>query len=187
MVLNVSVSQEACPLNLAPTASTTATLAMGDALAIVLMMRKGFTIKDFVKSHPGGALGKQLLTVDNIMRSGDALPKVSIVATHDRVLREIENKKLGFTAVCDLDDKLDGIITDGDLRRAMIKFGKDIFEKSAADLMTHGAKTIKADSLAVEALRIMEQYTIADLLITNDKNSPIGVVDIKIFLKAGVI
>ena len=97
VVLNVSVSKEACPLNLAPTASTTATLAMGDALAIVLMMRKGFTVKDFAKSHPGGALGKQLLTIDSLMRSGNAVPKVSIVADYNQVLTEIENKKLGFT------------------------------------------------------------------------------------------
>jgi len=187
VVLNVSVTQEACPLNLAPTASTTATLAMGDALAIVLMMRKGFTVKDFVKSHPGGTLGKQLLTVDSIMRSGNALPKVSTNTAYDQVLTEIENKKLGFTAVCNQDGKLSGIITDGDLRRAIIKYGKDVFTKAASDLMTSGAKTIKANSLAVEALRIMEQYAIADLLITDNQNSPIGVVDLKDLLKAGII
>ena len=187
VVINVSVSKEACPLNLAPTASTTATLVMGDALAIVLMMRKGFTVKDFAKSHPGGTLGKQLLTIDNLMRSGNAVPRISTTASYDQVLTEIENKKLGFTTVCGSDNKLAGIITDGDLRRAIIKYGKDIFDKSASDLMTGGAKTIKANSLAVEALRVMEQYAIADLLITDDQNSPIGVVDLKDLLRAGVI
>jgi arabinose-5-phosphate isomerase len=151
------------------------------------MTSKGFTVKDFVKSHPGGTLGKQLLTVDSIMRSGNALPKVFIDASYDHVLSEIENKKLGFTIVCNKDGKLAGIITDGDLRRAIIKYSKDVFTQSARDLMTGGAKTIKANSLAVEALRLMEQHTIADLLITDDQNIPIGVVDLKDLLKAGVI
>jgi len=187
IVLDISVSQEACPFNLAPTASTTATLAMGDAIAIVLMMQKGFTVKDFAKSHPGGMLGKQLLTVNSIMRSGTAVPKILTTTSYDQVLAEIENKKLGLTSVCDSDNKLVGIITDGDLRRATVKYGKDIFGKSAADLMTSGAKTIKADSLAVEALHTMEQYAISDVLITDDNNALIGVIDLKDLLKAGVI
>jgi arabinose-5-phosphate isomerase len=187
VVLDIGVSQEACPFNLAPTASTTATLAMGDAIAIVLMMQKGFTVKDFAKSHPGGTLGKQLLTVNSIMRSGTAIPITLTTTGYDQVLTEIESKKLGFTSVCSSDNKLVGIITDGDLRRAIVKYGKDVFAKSAIDLMTTGAKTIKADSLAVEALHIMEQYSISDLLITDDNNTPIGVIDLKDLLKAGII
>lgn len=187
IVLNISVSQEACPLNLAPTASTTAALAVGDALAVVLMMCKGFSVRDFVKSHPGGTLGKQLLTVSSIMRSGMALPTVSANASYDQVLTEIENKKLGFTAVCSTDNKLAGIITDGDLRRAITKWREDVFPKLASDLMTSNAKTINANSLAVEALRIMEQYSIADLLITDSQSKLVGVIDLKDLLRAGVI
>jgi len=187
VILNVSVTEEACPFNIAPTASTTAALAIGDALAIVLMQRKGFTVKDFARSHPGGSLGKQLLTVDTIMRSGEAVPKVKAGADYQSILKEIENKKLGFTAVCDEQEELIGVITDGDLRRAIMKWNKDIFGQKAKDIMTNSPKTIRASSLAVEALRTMEQYTIADLLITNDNHAPIGVVDLKDLLKAGVI
>lgn len=186
-VLNIGVSQEACPLNMVPTASTTAALAMGDALAIVLMTAKGFGIKDFVKSHPGGSLGKQLLTVDSIMRRGVSLPKVFLDTNYSQILTEIGNKKLGFTAVCDHKNKLIGVITDGDLRRAIVKYGQDVFSKPAVEIMTKNPKTIAANSLAVEALHIMEQYTIADLLITDENNSPVGVIDLKDLLKAGVI
>ena len=187
VILNVSVGQEACPFNLAPTASTTATLAVGDALAIVLMQRKGFTVKDFARSHPGGNLGKQLLTIDSIMRSGDKVPKVSIDAGYEIILSEIENKKLGFTTVCDKAGNLVGVITDGDLRRGLIKWGKDLFGHNAADMMSKNPKTIQANSLAVEALRIMEKYTVAVLIITDEHNAPVGVVDLKDLLKAGVI
>jgi arabinose-5-phosphate isomerase len=187
VILNIAVSQEACPFNIAPTASTTATLAMGDALAIVLMQHKGFGVKDFAKSHPGGAIGKQLLTIDSIMRSGNAVPKVSFDANYQQILDEIENKKLGFTAVCDSKEQLIGVITDGDLRRAIIKFQKNVFDKNASDIMTGNPKTIRANSLAVEALRIMDQYTVADLIITAANNSPVGVVDLKDLLKAGII
>ncbi len=187
IVLNIAVSQEACPLNIVPTASTTATLVMGDALAIVLMTRKGFSIKDFVKSHPGGSLGKQLLTVDSIMRSGNALPKVLFNANYSQVLAEIGNKKLGFTAVCNDQNKLIGVITDGDLRRATVKWDHDVFTKQASEIMSKDPKTIAANSLAVEALRIMEQYAISDLLIINEQDSPVGVIDLKDLLKAGVI
>ncbi len=187
VILNVNVSQEACPFNIAPTASTTATLAIGDALAIVLMQCKGFTVKDFARSHPGGSIGKQLLTIDTIMRSGEAVPKVQSDADYQQILEEIEKKKLGFTAVCDSQNKLIGVITDGDLRRALIKWNKDIFEQNAKSIMTANPKTIEANSLAVEALHIMEQYTIADLLIIDKNYSPVGVIDLKDLLKAGVI
>ncbi len=187
VILNVSVAQEACPFNLAPTASTTATLALGDALAIVLMQRKGFSVKDFARSHPGGSLGKQLLTIDGIMRSGNDVPKISMDAGYQQILNEIENKKLGFTAVCDNQGKLVGAITDGDLRRAIIKWDKDVFSHKASDLMSKNPKTIQANSLAVEALRTMEKYTIADLIITDESYAPVGVVDLKDLLKAGVI
>ena len=187
VILNIGVSQEACPFNIAPTASTTATLAMGDALAIVLMQHKGFGVKDFAKSHPGGSIGKQLLTIDSIMRSGNAVPKIAYDASYQQILDEIENKKLGFTAVCDKKEQLIGVITDGDLRRAIIKWQKNVFDKNASDIMTGNPKTIRANNLAVDALRTMDQYTIADLIITDLNNSPVGVVDLKDLLKAGII
>ena len=187
IVLNVGVTKEACPLNLAPTASTTATLAMGDALAIVLMQTKGFGVKDFVASHPGGSLGKQLLTIESIMRSGHAVPKIEIDTDYAKVLEEIGNKKLGFTAVCDKEGQLVGVITDGDLRRAIVKWSKEVFTKVAKDIMTSNPKTIQASCLAVEALRTMEQYAVSDLLIVDKNSSPIGVVDLKDLLRAGII
>ena len=187
VILDVSVIQEACPFNIAPTASTTATLAMGDALAIVLMQYKGFGVKDFAQSHPGGSIGKQILTIDSIMRSGNAVPQVASDADYQKILDEIEYKKLGFTAVCDLKGQLVGVITDGDLRRAIIKWHKDIFDKKANEIMTSNPKTIQADNLAVEALRTMDEYTIADLIITDKNNCPVGIVDLKDLLKAGII
>ncbi len=187
VILNIGISQEACPFNLAPTASTTATLAMGDALAIVLMQHKGFGVKDFAKSHPGGSIGKQLLTIDSIMRSGNAVPKIAFDTDYPQILDEIESKKLGFTAVCDSKGKLIGVITDGDLRRAIVKWQKNVFEKKASDIMTSNPKTIQASSLAVEALRTMDQFTIADLIITDQNNTPVGVIDLKDLLKAGII
>lgn len=187
IVLSIAVAQEACPFNIAPTASTTATLAMGDALAIVLMQNKGFTIKDFSKSHPGGSIGKQLLTIDSIMRSGEAIPQVKSNTNYQDILTEIEKKKLGFTTVCNENGKLIGVITDGDLRRGIIKWNSDVFSKKAIEIMTANPKTINANGLAVDALRAMEQYAIADLLVTDENNHPVGVVDLKDLLKAGII
>lgn len=186
-VVDVSVPREACPLNLAPTSSTTAALAMGDALAMVLMSKKGFKAEDFARSHPGGALGKQLITVREVMRFGGAVPAVQMHDGHGAILHEITDKKLGFTCVCNADGVLEGIITDGDLRRALITWGPDLFERSAKEIMTRNPKTIGANALAVEALKIMEQHKISALLILDESSRPFGLIDLKDLLHAGLI
>jgi arabinose-5-phosphate isomerase len=184
--LDVSVKQEACPHNLAPTTSTTASLAMGDALAIVLMIKKDFRAEDFARSHPGGSLGRQLVTVKDVMRSGLAIPIVAMETDYKAVLQEIDQKKLGFTTVLDQAGSVAGIITDGDLRRSLLNFGNKVFELQASEIMTVGPKTISSSCLAVEALKLMERFTISDLLITDEKQRPIGLIDLKDLLKAGV-
>jgi arabinose-5-phosphate isomerase len=185
-VLDVSVEREACPLNLAPTTSTTVSLAVGDALAIVLMTRKQVRAEDFARSHPGGALGQSLLTVQDIMRSGQDVPIVSLEADHETLISEITNKRLGFTAVCD-QGRLKGIITDGDLRRALIKHRETLFARRAGEIMTPSPRTIASTSLAVEALKVMEKYSISDLLIVDQNDHPIGLIDLKDLLHAGII
>jgi arabinose-5-phosphate isomerase len=186
-VIDVAVAKEACPLNLAPTASTTATLAIGDALAIVLMTKKGFKAEDFAASHPGGNLGRQLITVADVMRSGINLPIVLENTEYANVLNEITAKKTGFTMVLDQTGCLLGVVTDGDLRRAQVRYGKDVFVKSAKDIMTGNPKIISQDSLAVEALKIMEDYAISDVLIVDNTNKPIGLIHLKDLLKAGIV
>lgn len=187
VVLDVGVDREACPLNLAPTSSTTATLAMGDALAITLMMARGFKAEDFARSHPGGNLGKQLLSVRDVMRSGIQVPTVALGADHNQVLEEIDKKKLGFTTVLDDEGRIRGIITDGDLRRALSRFQDEIFTKTAAEIMTKNPKSISSSSLAVAALKLMEKHSISDLLILDEQSRPIGLIDLKDLLKAGII
>ncbi len=187
VALDVSVSREACALNLAPTASTTATLAMGDALAVVMMTKRRFIAEDFARSHPGGSLGKRLITVRDVMRSGMKVPKSGLETSYQAVLAEIDAKKLGFTTVCDKDEKLIGIITDGDLRRSLLKFGTQVFDKKAAEIMTAAPKTISENSLAAEALKIMETFGISDLLITDQNYAPVGLIDLKDLLRAGVV
>jgi arabinose-5-phosphate isomerase len=185
--LDVGVDREACPLNLAPTSSTTATLAMGDALAVVVMTRRGFKAEDFARSHPGGNLGRRLITVKDIMRSGVAVPQVALDTAYPAVLKEIDAKRLGFTTVCDAVGTLKGVITDGDLRRAQVKHGTDVFARQAAQIMTANPKTIAESSLAVEALRIMEAHSISDLMIVDGDCKPTGVIHLKDLLHAGVV
>lgn len=185
--LFVKVEKEACPLNLAPTASTTATLALGDAIAITLMQLKGFTEADFAKSHPGGSLGKKLIKVKDVMREENEIPMVKEEAKFIDFLKEINNKKLGFTTVVTSDLRLIGTITDGDIRRAYLKFEKDVSEKQAKDIMSKTPKTIDENDLAVSALKIMEDYRISDLMVVDKSTKAIGIVDLKDLLKAGVI
>jgi arabinose-5-phosphate isomerase len=185
--LDVAVDREACPLNLAPTSSTTAALAMGDALAVVVMTRRGFKAEDFARSHPGGNLGRKLITVKDIMRSGMAVPQVGLKADYNSVLKEIDAKRLGFTTVCDVEGKLNGIITDGDLRRAQVKFSTRVFSCLAGEIMTGNPKTIAETCLAVEALRIMEAHSISDLMIVDGEDRATGVIHLKDLLHAGVV
>lgn len=187
VVLDTRVEREACPFNLAPTSSTTACLAMGDALAIVLMTRKNFRLEDFARAHPGGNLGRQLVTVESIMRGGQELPSVSLNSDYQTILNEVDRKRLGFTAVCEESGRLAGIITDGDLRRAVLKWGKEVFAKTASQIMSPNPRTISSNSLAVEALRMMEKHSISDLLIVDVAGKPIAVIHLKDLLQAGII
>jgi len=184
--LDVSVSEEACPLGLAPTASTTATLAMGDALAIALLEAKGFTAQDFARSHPGGSIGKRLLLrVDDVMRTGDAIPKVPAHIPLVEALLEMSKKGLGMTTVIGLKGEVLGVFTDGDLRR-VIDRKMDIHQAKIQDVMTVNGKTISSGMLAAEALQLMERYKITALLVTNDAKQALGVLHMHDLLMAGV-
>lgn len=185
--LQIKIEKEACPLNLAPTASTTATLALGDAIAVSLMQRKGFTSEDFAKSHPGGSLGKKLIKVNDVMRRNKDIPSVNENANYDSVLAEINEKKLGFTTVLNNENKLIGVISDGDLRRSLTKFKEQSFKKSAKEIMSAKPKTISENDLAVSALKIMEDYRISDIVVLDKSKNPIGVVHLKDLLKAGLV
>jgi arabinose-5-phosphate isomerase len=191
VVIYVGVKEEACPLGLAPTASTTATLAMGDALAVVLLNRKGFREEDFACFHPGGSLGKRLLLrVRDIMHTGEAVPKVSVDTLIKDAIYEISSKKMGVTAVLDPAGKLLGVISDGDLRRWMErteKTGENLLVKKAGDIMTHDPKVIAKDALAAEAMAIMENSSITCLMIVDADRKPEGVVHLHDLLKAGVV
>ena len=187
VALFVRIEKEACPLNLAPTASTTCTLALGDAIAIALMQAKGFTKEDFAKSHPGGSIGKKLIKVKDVMRRKEDIPKVTEEADFHGLLEEINAKKLGFTTVTDKHNKLLGLITDGDVRRAYLKFQNNISNKKAKDIMSINPKTINEEDLAVSALKIMEDHRISDLIVIDTNRNPIGIVDLKDLLKAGII
>lgn len=187
IVLDVAVEREACPLNLAPTTSTTAALAMGDALAIALMKRKNFQAEDFAKAHPGGNLGKNLVTVKDIMRRGLELPVVALNSAYPVIIKEISDKKLGLTTVCDQDGILRGVISDGDLRRGALKFGADVFSSTASDLMTANPKQIAETALAAEALKLVDKYAVNDLIIVDGNNKPVGVVHLRDMVAAGII
>jgi arabinose-5-phosphate isomerase len=188
VVLNVSVPEEACPLGLAPTASTTAALAMGDALAIVLLERKGFNADDFAIRHPGGILGRKLLLrVEDLMHRGDQLPLVGEMTSIKDALFEITAKRLGATGVLDAVGNLTGIITDGDLRRGLERRG-DIFHLKATDLMSHNPKTTSAGVLAAEAVAIMEQYSITSLFVLDHgTQKPIGIIHLHDLIKVGIV
>ena len=184
--LDVGVEEEACPLDLAPTASTTAALVMGDAIAIALLECRGFTAEDFALSHPGGALGRKLLTrVSDLMVSGSDIPKVTPETTLPDVLMEISAKGLGMTTVIDNTGQLLGIFTDGDLRRALEDHG-DISGVQVNDVMSQSAKTIDANALAVEAVTIMEREGISALVIAGNNNEVDGVIQLLALLRAGV-
>ncbi|MFC4864433.1 KpsF/GutQ family sugar-phosphate isomerase [Pseudomonas sp. JS3066] len=185
--LDARVGQEACPLNLAPTSSTTAALVLGDALAIALLEARGFTAEDFAFSHPGGALGRRLLLkVENIMHSGESLPSVARGTPLREALLEMTRKGLGMTAVVESDGHLAGIFTDGDLRRTLDK-GVDVRQASIDDVMTVHGKTVRPDMLAAEALKIMDDHKINVLVVVDEDDRPIGALHIHDMTRAGVI
>lgn len=185
--LDARVSQEACPLNLAPTSSTTASLVLGDALAIALLEARGFTAEDFAFSHPGGALGRRLLLkVENVMHKGDALPHVRRGTSLRDALLEMTQKGLGMTVVLEEDGRLAGIFTDGDLRRTLDK-GIDVRQALIDDVMTPHGRTARAEMLAAEALKIMEDHKINALVVVDDQDSPVGALNMHDLLRAGVM
>ena len=184
--LNTGVETEACPLDLAPTSSTTTALVMGDALAIALLEARGFTADDFAFSHPGGTLGKKLLLmVRDVMSAGDAIPVVPADTLLSKALLEISNKGLGMTTVVDAEGHLAGVFTDGDLRRAIDRQA-DINSVTIGELMSTGAKRVHTDTLAAEAMRIMEENEISTLVVSDDDENIVGVLHLKDLLHAGI-
>jgi arabinose-5-phosphate isomerase len=185
--LDCKVDQEACPLNLAPTASTTATLALGDALAITLLDARGFGPDDFARSHPGGALGRRLLThVADIMRTGDEIPCVTDSASFADAVLEISRKRMGMTAVVDSQQKLVGIFTDGDLRRSLAQ-GADMRQARVSDVMTRNPRSIRPQALAVEAAQLMEQFKTTQLPVVDDHGLLTGALNVHDLFRAKVI
>lgn len=187
--LDISIKEEACPLQLAPTASTTATLAMGDALAVALLLQRGFKEEDFALYHPGGALGKRLLLrVDDLMHVGEDVPKVLVNTPLKDALYEISSKKLGITGVVDEKGHLLGVFTDGDLRRK-IELGLEVLNNPISEVMSGYPKRILRTNLAAKALQRMEEYKITSLFVFDSEESqiPVGIIHLHDLLKAGVI
>lgn len=185
--LDVSVKEEACPMGLAPTASTTAALAMGDALAIALLEKRGFEKDDFAIFHPGGVLGRRLLlSVGDLMHTGAEVPRIPQDALMKDAILEISGKRLGVTSVVDSEGRLSGIITDGDLRRALEKY-KDLLNRRVHECMTKNPKIIDKDELAATAVQVMERYSITSLLIIDGERRPVGIIHLHDLLKAGVV
>jgi arabinose-5-phosphate isomerase len=188
VVLDVSVKEEACPFGLVPTASTTAAMALGDALAIALLERRGFKENDFAILHPGGHLGKKWLKVGELMHTGEAFPMVGEDTSMREAIFEITSKRLGITGVVDAGGKLVGVITDGDLRRALEKYG-DLLNRKASEIMTRNPKWIEEDSLAAKAVQKMEEYSITSLFVFEGEGdrTPVGIIHLHDLLKAGVV
>jgi arabinose-5-phosphate isomerase len=186
-VLNSGVRKEACPLNLAPTASTTAQMALGDALAVALLDARGFRAEDFARSHPGGALGRRLLThVSDVMRSGDAVPAVTPEVSFSDLMREMSAKGLGASAVVNAQRHVLGVFTDGDLRR-LIETGADLRSLTAEQVMHAKPRTIRVDALAAEAADLMEQHRITSLLVVDEQGALCGAVNTNDLMRAKVI
>ena len=187
VAIDVGVSEEACPLNLAPTASTTAALAMGDALAVALLESRGFTREDFALAHPGGTLGRRLLLrVDDVMHTGDGIPRVGPEALLSQGLIEMSRKGLGMTAIVDAEDRLIGIFTDGDLRRVLDR-GVDVHKTQMQEVMHTGCRTIAPGALAAEAVHLLEQFKINALLVVDPAQRVVGALNIHDLLRAGVM
>jgi arabinose-5-phosphate isomerase len=185
--LDIGVPAEACPLNLAPTASTTAALAVGDALAVALLKARGFTEEDFARSHPAGALGRRLLLhVRDIMRTGAALPKVPPDMPLAEGLMEVTRKGLGMTAIVEPGDRVLGVFTDGDLRRALDR-SADLHRTRMDEVMTRDAKRVHPGTLAVEAVLLMETHRITSLIVVDEENVLVGALNVHDLLRAGVV
>jgi arabinose-5-phosphate isomerase len=187
VVLDSSVEKEACPLNLAPTASTTAQLAWGDALAVALLDARGFRVEDFARSHPGGALGRRLLThVRDVMRAGEQVPRVSPSASFGALMQEMSSKGLGASAIVDDAGRPIGVFTDGDLRR-LIETGADLRAMTAAQVMRAQPKTVRDDALAAQAVEVMEHHRITSVLVVNEQGVLCGALNTHDLMRAKVI
>ena len=186
--IDVSVREEACPLGIVPTASTTASLAMGDALAVALLIKRGFNENDFASFHPSGSLGKKLfIKVKDLMHSGDALPVIISTVSMTEAIVEISSKRLGIAIVTDSNKNILGIVTDGDIRRGVEKWGKGFFDMTAADVMTRDPKTIAGHELAAKALSVMEKHSITVLVVRDEEARAEGIIHLHDILKKGII
>ncbi len=186
--LDISIKEEACPLGIVPTASTAATMAMGDAIAIALLTKRGFNEEDFAFFHPGGSLGKKLfIKVGDLMHTGDALPVISPDTSMTGAVMEISSKRLGVAIVVDADKKILGIITDGDVRRGIEKWGKGFFDMSSREVMTRSPKTISEEELAAKALSIMEKLSITSLAVPDENGRAVGIIHLHDILRKGIV
>ena len=186
--IDISVAEEACPMGIVPTASTTAAMAMGDALAVSLLILKGFKEEDFAAIHPKGNLGKKLLVrVSDLMHTGESLPKVVSGTPMTDAVIEMSSKRLGVTTVVDDKGTLLGVITDGDLRRGFQKWGQKLFELKAEDVMTSGTKTVNAGELAAKALSVMEAHSITALVVRDEEGRPEGIIHLHDILREGIV
>ncbi|MFC1553643.1 SIS domain-containing protein [candidate division KSB1 bacterium] len=187
VAIDVSVKEEACPNDLAPTASTTAALAMGDAIAVSVLKKKNFSREDFAYLHPGGSLGRKLLLlIEDIMYAGESVPVVSVKANFKDVILEMNSKRFGASCIVDEDGVLAGILTDGDLKR-ILRDSKNLDKLTAKDIMSENPKTIKKDTLAAKALVIMKDHDIMQLIVTDENNKPVGMVHIHDLLNEGLM
>lgn len=185
--LDVMVKEEACPLGIVPTASTTASLAMGDAIAVALLTKRGFREEDFASFHPSGSLGKKLfIKVRDLMHTGEALPMISLNESMTGAVMEISSKRLGIAVVADKDRKIAGIITDGDVRRGIEKWGKLLFDMPAHEVMSINPKTISSEELAAKALSVMEKHSITVLVVPDDSGRAEGIIHLHDILKKGI-
>ncbi|MBF0465692.1 MAG: KpsF/GutQ family sugar-phosphate isomerase [Nitrospirae bacterium] len=186
--IDITVKEEACPMGVVPTSSTTATLAMGDALAVVLLLKRGFKKEDFAFFHPNGAIGKKLfIKVSDLMHSGDSLPYVTPQAKMAEAVMEISSKRLGVTIVADSSRKILGIITDGDLRRGIAQWGRNVFDMEASEVMTKNPRYIDENELAAKALSVMETHAITSLIVPDTEGCAIGIIHLHDILRKGIV
>ena len=187
ITLDVSVKEEACPLGIVPTASTTAAMAMGDAIAVALLIKRGFKEEDFAFFHPRGSLGKKLFTkVSDLMHAGSSLPLTAPDVSVAVAVMEISSKRLGLTIIGDASKKILGIVTDGDLRRGIERWGKNFFDMTVAEVMTRNPRTVAADELAAKALSIMEKHSITALVVPDENGNALGVIHLHDILRQGI-
>ncbi|MFH1703784.1 MAG: KpsF/GutQ family sugar-phosphate isomerase [Nitrospirota bacterium] len=188
VTLDVSVKEEACPLGIVPTASTTATMAMGDALAVALLIKKGLKEQDFALFHPGGSIGKKFfIKVKDLMHTGEEIPKVTIGTPMSKTVIEMSSKRLGHTIVLDDNGRITGVVTDGDLRRGIEKWGGKFFEMTAGEVMTKSPRTVSEEELAAKALSIMESYSITALVVPDKNERVVGVIHLHDILRQGIV